>query len=105
MFHCFTGDLAALKVIMDAGYYVSFSGIITFKNSSLADCVRYAPLERTLIETDSPYLAPAPHRGETNRPDWVVIVGKKLAEIKNADVEAIAAAMTRNFHDLFGIEA
>ena len=90
MFHCFTGDISALRKILDAGYFVSYSGIITFKNSPLAECVRYAPLSNMFIETDSPYLAPVPHRGKTNEPAWVGLVGKKVAEKKK-----LARSMSR----------
>jgi TatD DNase family protein len=102
MFHCFTGDVTALGKILDAGYFVSFSGIITFKSSPLVECVRYAPLSRIFIETDSPYLAPVPHRGKTNEPAWVGLVGKKVAEIKQMDEDAVAEALRENFFALFG---
>ena len=102
VFHCFTGDIPALKTILDAGYYVSFSGIITFKNSPLTECVEYAPLDRMLIETDSPYLAPVPHRGEINRPDWVVYVGERVAEIKKTDKEKAAGIIANNMREAFG---
>jgi TatD DNase family protein len=101
MFHCFTGDLAALKTLLDGGYYVSFSGIITFANSPVRTCVEYAPLDRILIETDSPYLAPIPFRGKKNQPAWAAQVGKKVAEIKKLDEEETARAITENFKRLF----
>jgi TatD DNase family protein len=102
MFHCFTGSIASLRKLLDAGYYVSFSGIITFANSPVAACVEYAPIDRILIETDSPYLAPVPFRGKKNRPAWVAFVGKKVAEIKKLDEESLAAALGENFARLFG---
>lgn len=103
MFHCFTGDITALGKILDAGYFVSFSGIITFKNSPLAECVKYAPLSQMLIETDSPYLAPIPHRGKTNEPAWVGLVGNKVAEIKKLNTVDVADALRENFFALFGL--
>jgi TatD DNase family protein len=103
MFHCFTGDIAALKKILAAGYYVSFSGIITFKSSPLVECVKYAPLSRMFIETDSPYLAPVPHRGKTNEPAWVGLVGNKVAEIKKINAVDVAEALRVNFFTLFGL--
>ncbi len=103
MFHCFTGDISALGKILDAGYFVSFSGIITFKNSPLVECVRYAPLSQMLIETDSPYLAPVPHRGKTNEPAWVGLVGNKVAEIKRINAVDVADALRKNFFTLFGL--
>jgi TatD DNase family protein len=104
MFHCFTGDIRALRKILDAGYFVSFSGIITFKSSPLVECVRYAPLSQLLIETDSPYLAPVPHRGKTNEPAWVGLVGNKVADIKKINAADVAETLRGNFFTLFGIE-
>jgi TatD DNase family protein len=104
MFHCFTGDVTALGKILDSGYFVSFSGIITFKSSPLVECVRYAPLSRMFIETDSPYLAPVPHRGKTNEPAWVGLVGKKVAEIKKINAVDVAEALRENFIALFGLK-
>lgn len=104
MFHCFTGDIMALGKILDAGYFVSFSGIITFKNSPLVECVGYAPLSQMFIETDSPYLAPVPYRGKTNEPAWVGLVGKKVAEIKKINAVDVADALRENLFTLFGIK-
>jgi len=101
VFHCFTGDINALKAVLDRGYYVSFSGIITFKNASLNACVAYAPLNRLFIETDSPYLAPQPHRGKPNQPAWVTLVGKEVARIKKKEEAVVAQAIHRNFRTLF----
>jgi TatD DNase family protein len=101
MFHCFTGSLEDLKKCLDAGYYVSFSGIITFKNASLSHLVEYIPCERMLIETDSPYLAPVPFRGKKNSPELVIYTGKKVAEIKNLSWEETGRILTDNFDALF----
>jgi TatD DNase family protein len=101
VFHCYTGDAATMKAITDAGYYVSFSGIVTFANSPLVSLAAAAPLDSILIETDSPYLAPVPHRGKTNQPAWVALVGKKIAEIRKMDEERFAEATENNFDRLF----
>jgi TatD DNase family protein len=103
MFHCFTGDIPALKRILDAGYYVSFSGIITFPNTPVSACVEYAPIDMILIETDSPYLAPVPFRGKKNQPAWASYVGKKVAEIKKMDEKETANALAENFKRLFKV--
>ena len=104
VFHCFTGALADLRRLLDAGYMVSFSGIITFKNSPLSHCVGFAPLSRMLIETDSPYLAPAPHRGKTNEPGWVGLVGERIAEIKKMDPVDLSETLRENFLNVFGLK-
>ncbi len=100
--HCFTESLAVAEAAMKLGFYISFSGIVTFKNArELQEVARAVPLERLLIETDSPYLAPVPHRGKTNEPGFVPKVAQKLAELKKVSVEEIAAASTSNFLNLF----
>jgi len=104
VFHCFTGALADLRRLLDAGYMVSFSGIITFKNSPLSHCVGFAPLSRMLIETDSPYLAPVPHRGKTNEPGWVGLVGERIAEIKKMDPVDLSETLRENFLNVFGLK-
>jgi TatD DNase family protein len=102
VFHCYTGDAATLKAIVEAGYFVSFSGIVTFSKSPLVSLAACAPLDSILIETDTPYLAPVPHRGKPNQPAWVALVGKKIAEIRKMDEEEFAAAVERNFDRAFG---
>jgi TatD DNase family protein len=103
MFHCFTGTVADLRVILDAGYYVSFSGIATFKQQPLDECLRYAPMDRILIETDSPYLAPVPFRGTKNHPALVVHTGRKIARCKGISEEDIATQIACNFATLFDV--
>jgi TatD DNase family protein len=83
---------------------VSFSGIATFRQNPLDDCIRFAPIDRVLIETDSPYLAPVPYRGTKNQPAFVALVGKKIALVKGMDEESIALQCQRNFSALFGID-
>ncbi|MBD3343481.1 MAG: YchF/TatD family DNA exonuclease [Chitinivibrionales bacterium] len=104
IFHCFTGSQDALGMLLDEGYYVSFSGIITFKNQDVKERVVYAPLDRIFIETDTPYLAPVPFRGKRNRPAWVSHVGKKAAALKNISTERLAEALKKNFNGLFSVE-
>ncbi len=106
VFHCFTETLEVAQAAVEMGFYVSFSGILTFKNAqALRDVALWVPLERCLIETDSPYLAPLPHRGKTNQPAWVAHVGAQLAAIKGLDVASLARATTANFEALFSIPA
>jgi TatD DNase family protein len=84
------------------GFYISFSGILTFKNAQdLRDIVAWMPMDRLLIETDSPYLAPVPHRGKTNQPAWVAWVAQQIADIKGLSIEAVAQATSHNFERLF----
>ncbi len=104
VFHCFTETLEVARAALDLGFYISFSGILTFKTAEdLRAVARFAPLDRCLIETDSPYLAPVPHRGKTNTPAFVPWVARQLASLKDLPVEDIAEATTRNFELLFGV--
>ncbi len=100
--HCFTESYEMAKKAIDLGFYISFSGIITFKNADdLRDTVKKIPIENILIETDSPYLAPVPKRGKLNEPSNVIYVAQKIAELKNIPVEKVAEITTNNFFDLF----
>lgn len=102
VFHCFTETDAVARAALDLGFCISFSGILTFKNAqALRDVAAFIPLDRCLIETDSPYLAPMPHRGKTNNPAYVPFVAQQIAALKGVPVEAIAAATTANFERLF----
>lgn len=102
VFHCFTETEAVARAALDLGFYISFSGILTFKTAQdLRDVARFVPLDRMLIETDSPYLAPMPHRGKTNNPSYVPFVAKLLAELRGLPVEDIARITTSNFETLF----
>ena len=104
VFHCFTETLEVARAALDLGFYISFSGILTFKNAQdLRDVARFVPLDRCLIETDSPYLAPAPFRGKTNTPALLPWVAKQMAELKGVSVEEIGRATTDNFESLFKI--
>ena len=102
VFHCFTETADVARAGLDLGLYISFSGILTFKNAQdLRDVAAFVPMDRILIETDSPYLAPMPHRGKTNNPSYVPFVAKQIAEIKGMAVEAVAETTSRNFDQLF----
>ena len=106
VFHCFTETMDVARAALDLGFYISFSGIITFKNAEdLRAVARFVPLDRCLIETDSPYLAPAPFRGKTNTPALVPWVAKQIAELKGVPVEEIARETSANFEHLFGLTA
>lgn len=100
--HCFTGTVDEAREFLDLGMYISFSGIVTFKNSeSLRDVARFVPADRFLIETDSPYLAPVPERGKTNQPAWVKHVCESIATVRGMTVEEVASLTTSNAHALF----
>jgi TatD DNase family protein len=102
--HCFTESAEVAREAMDLGFYISFSGIITFKNASaLREVVKSVPLERTLVETDSPFLAPAPHRGKTNEPGFTRYVAEEVARLKELSLDVVADVTTRNFQDLFKV--
>lgn len=102
VFHCFTETEAVARAAIDLGFYISFSGIVTFRNATdLLDLLRWIPLERLLIETDSPYLAPVPHRGKTNSPAFVPFVAQQVAEIKGLPLAEVAQATSHNFDQLF----
>jgi TatD DNase family protein len=102
VFHCFTETADVARAGLELGLYISFSGILTFKNAQdLRDVAQFVPMDRILIETDSPYLAPVPHRGKTNNPSYVPFVAKQIADIKGMTLEAIAEATSRNFDQLF----
>ena len=102
VFHCFTETLEVARAALDLGFYISFSGIVTFKNAAdIREVVHFVPLERMLIETDSPYLAPMPYRGKTNNPSYVPFVAQRIAQIKQLPLEVIADATSRNFEALF----
>lgn len=104
VFHCFTESLAVAEAALALGFHISFSGILTFKNAvALREVARAVPIERCLIETDSPYLAPTPHRGKTNSPAHVALVARQLAEIKGMDVAEVGHITSRNFEDLFSL--
>jgi TatD DNase family protein len=100
--HCFTEDWETAEQALELGFYISFSGIVTFKNAlSLQTVAKKVPLDRMLIETDAPFLAPVPYRGKINQPAYVKEVAEFLAVLKGVSFERIATATTKNFYDLF----
>jgi TatD DNase family protein len=102
LIHCFTGTQRLADAALELGLCISVSGIATFKNSGvLRDVIKTVPLDRLLVETDAPYLAPVPFRGKTNEPAFVVHTAKMLAELKGVTEEELAAATTENFFRLF----
>ena len=102
VFHCFTETAEVARAALDLGFYISFSGILTFRNAhELRQVARFVPLDRLLIETDSPYLAPVPFRGRTNQPAYVPFVAKQVAELKQLPQTEIARATSANFDRLF----
>jgi TatD DNase family protein len=106
VFHCFTETMDVARAALDLGFMISFSGILTFKTATeLREVARHVPLDRCLIETDSPYLAPVPFRGKTNTPAYVPYVARQVADLKGVSPEAVAEATSRNFERLFGVPA
>jgi TatD DNase family protein len=102
VFHCFTETMEVARAALDMGFFISFSGILTFKSArELQEVARFVPLDRCLIETDSPYLAPHPFRGKTNSPAWVPYVAQQVAQLKECSVQEIADATSSNFDRLF----
>ena len=102
--HCFTEDWETAQAAMALGFYISFSGIVTFKNAaSLREVAKRVPLDRMLIETDSPYLAPVPYRGKTNEPAFVRFVAAEIARLRGLEVEEVAENTTKNFFRLFNV--
>jgi TatD DNase family protein len=102
VFHCFTETAEVARAALDLGFYVSFSGILTFKSAQdLRDVAAFVPLDRLLIETDSPYLAPVPYRGKTNNPSYVPHVAARIAEVRKMPIEDVARTTSTNFERLF----
>lgn len=100
--HCFTESREMAEAALDLGFYISFSGIVTFRNAKdLKAVAQYVPLDRLLVETDSPYLAPVPHRGKTNEPAWVVHVAEEIARLRDEPLERIETVTTENYFRLF----
>jgi TatD DNase family protein len=103
--HCFTESLEVARAAMEMGFYISFSGIVTFKSAKdLQETCKQVPIDRMLIETDSPYLAPIPYRGKTNEPAWVANVGEFIANLKGIPLEDVAQRTSNNFYQCFQID-
>ena len=106
VFHCFTGNVAMAHRVIDAGYHLSLAGIVTFPRAlELKEVAAFVPLDRLLIETDSPYLAPVPHRGKRNEPAFVKHVAEEIARLRDVPVDVIASATSANFFRLFKIDS
>jgi TatD DNase family protein len=103
VFHCFPGDADMAKTVLDMGFYISFTGNITFKNSKAAAVVETVPLDRLMVETDCPFLTPVPYRGKRNEPAYVSLVARKMAEIKGVAYESVVETTTKNAIDLFNL--
>ena len=102
MIHCFTGTREEMKRLLDLGFYISFSGIVTFRKSTeLQECAKAAPLDRILIETDAPFLAPVPHRGKRNEPSFVIETARFVASLRGLPEEELSSAIFSNFEKLF----
>jgi TatD DNase family protein len=100
--HCFTETWAVAEAALDRGFYISLSGIVTFKKAlTVREVAQRVPLDRLLVETDSPYLAPVPHRGKTNQPGYVKHVAEEVARLRGLSYEALVDATTANFFRLF----
>ncbi len=105
VFHCFTGDAAMARTALDAGFHLSFAGIVTFPRAeSVREAARIVPDDRLLVETDAPFLAPVPYRGKRNEPAYVVRVVETLGRIRNAEPAAVARQVSANFEALFGAQ-
>ncbi|EMH4161446.1 metal-dependent hydrolase [Pluralibacter gergoviae] len=103
--HCFTEDTETAGKLLDLGFYISFSGILTFRNAEqLREAARYVPLDRILVETDSPYLAPVPHRGKENQPAMTRDVAEYMAVLKGVSLEQLAQQTSENFSALFHVD-
>ncbi len=100
--HCYTGGLAEAGKAIGMGFYISFTGIVTFGDGSMDDLVRYVPLETLLLETDSPYLAPVPYRGKTNTPAWLPVIVDRIAELKGISLDELISVTSKNARELFG---
>ena len=104
VFHCFTGSEGqAKKIVNEYGFKLGIGGVLTFKNSGLADQIKNIALENIILETDAPYLAPLPHRGKRNQPAYIRLIAQKLAEIKGVSLDEVAEITTHNANRLFNL--
>jgi len=101
VFHCFTGSLNQANQIIEMGFYLGIGGVVTFKNSGLDKVVEQLPLDKLILETDAPYLAPHPHRGKRNEPKYIPLIAAKIAELKKVDIPELANISTKNALQLF----
>jgi len=105
VFHCFTGTTGEARKIMDLGFYMGIGGIVTFKNSGLAEVVQNIPMEYLLLETDSPFLTPAPYRGKRNQSAYIVYIAEKIAQLKGLSIDEVSEITTQNANNLFSIRS
>ena len=105
VFHCFTGTVEEAQRITGLGFYLGLGGVATFKNAGMGEVIPHLDRERVVLETDSPYLAPVPHRGRRNKPSYVPLIGKRVAEAWNVDLEEVARQTTENARRLFSTES
>lgn len=103
VFHCFGGDIRQAKKVIEMGFYLGIGGVLTFKNSHLAEVVKKISLEHIVLETDAPYLTPTPFRGKRNEPSFIPIIAQKIAEIKNCPLEEVAEYTTNNAKRIFNL--
>ncbi len=101
VFHCFGGNLKQAKKILDLNFFLGIGGVLTFKNSGLDSVIKKIPLEKTLIETDGPYLAPSPYRGKRNKPEYLLLIAEKLCELKNIKLSNLTDQIYKNTNSLF----
>ncbi len=102
VFHSFSGNMDFLERVLESNFYVSFTGGVTFKKSTIDDLVKKTPIEKILLETDSPFITPVPHRGKRNEPSYVTHIASKIAELKGISIEKLADITTENARHLFG---
>lgn len=102
IFHCFSGTAADAVRVLESGFFLGIGGVITYKNSGLAEALKEVPLDQMVLETDSPYLAPVPFRGKSNESSYLVYIAEKLAEVKGVPVEEVARITTANVQNIFG---
>lgn len=101
VFHCFTGTVEQAERIFQTGFYVGIGGVATFKNSGMDKVIPHLNVDKVVLETDSPYLAPVPHRGKRNEPSYIPLIGAKVAELKNISLDELQRVTTQNAHTLF----
>lgn len=103
IFHCFSGNAAEAKQVTDMGFYLGIGGVLTYKKSGLAEALEHIGIEKLVLETDAPYLAPVPYRGKRNESSYLLPIAARLAELKNLDMAAVSAITTANAQKIFGV--
>ena len=103
IFHCFTGNLNQANKIIDLNFYLGIGGVVTFKNGKISEFLNEIPIDKIVLETDSPYLAPAPYRGKRNESSYIELVAKKIAEVYDVDLDYVSKVTDKNALDIFGI--